>query len=222
MATLLLAPFSTYAQHNAEKSCGGILALSKKAEVKTVYDDCINSFDDLNKIQQSQGMKLTTLGIKTDVGFSEGFKFIRQRAIREEVPSESYKAVLAEFEGLKKQYSDYSSNVKPKLAKALEGFTSPEESKLKTAYSNNLTAQNKDIIANINILTVALANEKDRNFYAKSHNKISPMLMNVFVTQQYEDEKNSVFNKYDCKYLEMILPADKLAEMKKKLNYTCK
>jgi hypothetical protein len=222
IGAFMLASVSAFAQTNAEKSCGGILALSKKAEVKTVYDDCINSFGDLENIQAAKGMKLTTLGLKTDVGFSEAFKFLRQRAIREEVPSEPYKSVIAEFDGLKKQYSNYSSNVKPIVIKALDGFTSPEELKLKNAYSNNLTAQTKDIISNVNILSAALKSEKDRNMYAKSHNKISPILINVFVTKEYQEQKNAVFTAYDCKYLEMILPANKLSEMKTSLNYTCK
>ena len=221
ISVFLMVSFSAFGQNSAEKSCSGILGLSKKTEIKIVYDDCINSFDDLNKIQISKGLKLTTLVLKTDVGFSEAFKFLRQRAIREEVPSESYKSVLSEFDRLKKQYSDYSSNVKPVVIKALDSFNSPEELKLKTAYSNNLSAQTKDIISNINILSVALKDEKDRNMYAKSHNKISPILMDVFVTKEYKAQKNAVFNSYDCKYLEMILPPAKITEIKQKINYRC-
>ena len=221
IATFLLISLSAFAQ-NSEKSCGGILTLSKKLEVKIVHDDCINSFGDLEKIQISKGLKLTSLGLKTDAGFSEAFKFLRQRAIREEVPSEPYKSVVSEFDMLKKQYSDYYTNRKLVVVKSLDGFTSPEELKIKTAYSNNLTAQTKDIVANINILSAALKNEKDRNMYAKSHNKISPILMDVFVTKDYQEQKNAVFNSYDCKYLEMILQANKLAEIKQKINYTCK
>ena len=64
--------------------------------------------------------------------------------------------------------------------------------------------------------------EKDRNFYAKSHNKISPMLMNVFVTKEYAQDKNIALSSYDCKYLQMILPQDKLGEMKKALKNLCR
>ena len=221
IATFLLVSFSVFGQNSAEKICSGILGLSKKTEAKIVYEDCINSFDDLNKIQISKGLNLTTLLLKTDVGFSEAFKILTQRAISEEVPIEPYKNVLNEFDKLKKQYSDYSLIVKPIVIKALDSFNSPEELKFKTTYSNNSNAQTKNIISNINILSAALKNEKDRNMYAKSNNKISPILTNVFVTKEYKDQKNAVFNSYDCKYLEMLLPPTKINEVKQKINYRC-